>query len=272
MGGQEDFVKSLKAIMATKRDQWGEPPSPEELLAYRDGRLEPAERQRLEDKIAIYPDAARALADLAAFPVVEPSPGAPELSDEEIGARWQTFRQRLPERPPEPVRAAPRVETGVRRRWYRSPFLKLAAAALIGLAVGWAAGFLGSRPAREHAPGPESAINVKIAELVPAEEGVTRSAPAPLEMPEGSEELVLVLGTPVQKDYPVYEAEVVDSKGQRVWTREGLRPTALGTFQVSFRAGALRPGLLRLRLFGRDGKARTLIAGYELRLAVGERR
>src|SRR5258708_36384544 len=85
--------------MATKRDQWGEPPSPEELLAYRDGLLDPAERQRIEDRIAVYSDAARALADLAAFPEVEPAPGTPELSAEDIAARWLTFRQRLPERP-----------------------------------------------------------------------------------------------------------------------------------------------------------------------------
>ncbi|HEV7784446.1 MAG TPA: hypothetical protein VGQ28_03860 [Thermoanaerobaculia bacterium] len=266
--------------MATKRDQWGEPPSPEELLAYRDGRLEPEERQWMEARIAVYPDAARALADLAAFPEVEPAPGRPELSDlseDEIGARWQAFRQRLPELPvlerqkdpPEPVQALPRFKTGVERGGYRSSFLKLAAAALIGLAVGWAAGFLGGRLSREQASGPESAINVKIAELTPDEESGSRSAPAPLEMPEGSEELVLMLGIPVQKDYSLYEAEIVDAKGARIWTREGLHPTALGTFQVSFRAGVLQPGTLRLRLFGRDGKARTLIASYELRLAAG---
>ncbi|HSS50120.1 MAG TPA: hypothetical protein VLX28_14375, partial [Thermoanaerobaculia bacterium] len=117
--------------MATKRDQWGEPPSPEELLAYRDGRLEPEERLRMEARIAVYPDAARALADLAAFPDVAPAPGTPELSDlseDEIGARWQAFRQRLPELPvpeqqedpPEPVRATPRFKTGVERGGYRS--------------------------------------------------------------------------------------------------------------------------------------------------------
>src|SRR5436309_13901561 len=110
--------------MARKRDELGGPPSPEELLAYRDGRLEPAERQRMEARIAVHPEAARALADLAAFPDVEPASGTPELSDEEIGARWQAFRQRLPELPrqEEPARAAPAIEMGTRRGRYRSPF------------------------------------------------------------------------------------------------------------------------------------------------------
>src|SRR3954468_21816061 len=98
--------------MAAQRNELGEPPSPEELLAYRDGRLDPEARQRIEDKIAIYPEAARALADLAAFPDVEAAPGTPELSDEEIGPRWQTFRLKLPELPPVPA-AQPAPSTPV---------------------------------------------------------------------------------------------------------------------------------------------------------------
>ncbi len=87
VGGQEDLDKSLKAIMAVKRDELGEPPTPEELLAYRDGRIDPAERRRMEARIAVYPDAARALADLAAFPAVEPAPGTPEASPKKRSAR-----------------------------------------------------------------------------------------------------------------------------------------------------------------------------------------
>jgi hypothetical protein len=263
VGGQDDLGKSLKAIMATKRDELGGTPSPEELLAYRDGRLDPAERQRLEARIAVHPEAARTLVDLAAFPDVEPAPGTPELSDEEIGARWQAFRQRLPELP-EP---APAIEIGARRGQHRSPFtLSLAAAVLVGLAIGGIAGFLGGRGSRDL---PGSAINVEIAELPPEEEGGARSAPKTLEVPQGAEELVLVLGTRVQKDFPAYEAEVVDSRGARVWARQGLRPTAMGSFRVSFRQGDLKPGTFRVRLFGRAGKARTVIGTYEMRLISG---
>jgi hypothetical protein len=268
VGGQEDLGKSLKAIMATKRKDAGEPPSPEELLAYRDGRLDAAERQRIEERIALYPDAARALADLAAFPDLEPAPGTPELSDEEIDARWQTFRSKLPERPaPPPARATPAVEAAPRRSLRRSSFdPRLAAAALVILTVGGAAGFLGGRASR--VPN-ESAINVKIAEIAPQGEGGSRAAPVPLEMPEGSEELVLVLSPGAQKDFSAYEAEIVDSRGERIWEREGLHPTEPGTFQVSFRQGALKSGNLHLRLFGREGGTKTLIATYELRVTPG---
>jgi len=268
VGGQEDLGKSLKAIMATKRKDAGGPPSPEELLAYRDGRLDEAERQRMEERIVLYPEAARALADLAAFPDLEPDPGTPELSDEEIDARWQTFRSKLPERPaPPPARAAPAVEAAPRRGLRRSSFdPRLAAAALAILAVGGIAGFLGGRASRVPK---ESAINVRIAEIAPREESGSRAAPVPLEMPEESEELVLVLGTESQKDFSAYEAEIVDSRGTRIWERTGLHPTSLGTFQVSFRQDALEPGSLRLHLFGREGGIRTLIATYDLRVAPG---
>lgn len=268
MGGPEDFVKSLEAIMAAKRNELGEPPSPEELLAYRDGRLDPAARQQIEDKIAVYPEAARVLADLAAFPDVEAASGTPELSEEEIGARWQTFRLKLPERPPapeaQPAPATPVISIEPRRGWRRPLFgMPLAAAALLGLVVGGIAGFLGGLGSRESLT---SAINVRITELAPVGEGTTRSAPKTVEMPVGPEELVLVLGVPAQKDFPSYEAEIVSSRGARIWRREGLRPTEMGTILVSFRQGALEPGMLRLRLLGRDGKSRTLIAAYDLHL------
>jgi len=260
VGGQDDLGKSLKAIMATKRNEVGGPPSPEELLAYRDGRLDEAERQRMEERIAVHPEAARALADLAAFPDVEAAPGTPELSDEEIGDRWQAFRQKLPEQPaPTPV-----IEIGARRG---SPMtLKLAASVLVSLAIGGIAGFLGGRASRDL---PDSAINVTIAELAPEGESGARSASSLLELPEGAEELMLVLNVPAQKDFPDYEAEIVDGQGARIWNRAGLRPTAMGTFQVSFRDGTLKPGVLHLRLYGREGKGRTLIASYGLRLAPG---
>jgi len=110
VSGRDDLAATREAIMARKRKELGDPPTPEELLAYRDGRLDPAARERLEAQIAVYPDAARALADLAAFPDIEPGPGVPEISDEEIDAGWETFRQRLEKLPrPAPAPARPRT-------------------------------------------------------------------------------------------------------------------------------------------------------------------
>src|SRR5690349_19328485 len=100
MGGREDLDRAVKTIMASKREELGGAPTPEELIAYHDGLLDPAARQSVEERLAVHPDAARALADLAAFPDLE---GAPELPDEEMDARWEAFRQRS-ERAPESLR------------------------------------------------------------------------------------------------------------------------------------------------------------------------
>jgi len=246
--------------MAAQRDGLGEAPSPKELLAYRDGLLEPAERQRLEARLALYPDAAHALADLAAFPEIEPAPGLPELTDDDVAARWQAFRDRLPERP-EPRQSEPPAPPRLRASRSTSN-LRLAAAALAALAVGSAAGFFGSRAGQEV---PGSAVNVDVVVLNPVEEG-TRAAPEPRETPPGSEELLLVLNVSMDQDFADYEAEIADAHGIRVWSRHGLRPTAEGTFRLSFRRGVLPVGPLRVRLFGMDGESRRLLGTYEVRL------
>lgn len=273
MSGQDDLQSSLKAIMAARREGLGEPPTPEELLAYRDGRLSPPERDRMEDRLAVWPDAARTLADIAAFPNVEPAPGTPELSDDDITARWQSFRQRLPDRAMStvqeeasvravsPMKLAPAAPAA-----RRDPALRLAAAALVGLAVGWGAGSMGRDGRDSHG----SAINTTIAELAPAGGGA-RSAPSLVEMGEGSEELLLILGLDgrEEQDFSGYEAEAIDAAGQRVWSRDGLRPTPRGTFHLSFQLGALKPGPYRIDLYGRDGEVRKLLGTYHLRLLEG---
>jgi anti-sigma factor RsiW len=269
VSGQNDLAKSLKAIMAARREDAGASPTPEELLAYRDGKLEPEERRRLEERIALYPDAARVLADLAAFPDVEAAAGTPELSQADVEARWQAFRRRLPDLPAAPgateregVRASGPGAAPLSRG--SRPGLRLAAAAILGLVAGWVAG---SRELAVHGRS-GSAINVSIAELTPAGGEGLRSAPSPVEIPEGSEELVLVLGAPAREPVGIrgYAAELVDAGGRRIWSRQGLRPTALGTFRLAFRRGALDPGVYQVRLLGRDGRKRVLLATYDLRL------
>ncbi|HEX7181347.1 MAG TPA: hypothetical protein VF756_05850 [Thermoanaerobaculia bacterium] len=279
MGGQDDFADALKAIMAAKRRELGGPPMPEELLAYRDGSLDPAERERLEARIAVYPDAARSLADLAAFPNIEPAPGVPDISEEEVAARWQTFRQRLAELPapqpaaPEEPREVPVVPlrphapsgSGKNRTVHGVPPWWLAAAASAALAVGLGSGFLAGRASRD--PVPASAINVAIAELRPIEEGGARASSSAIDLNEEAEDLVLILGLDDPGNFANYKAEIVDAQGTQVWSREGLHPTPLGTFHLSFRRSALGPGQYRINLFGLDKTGqKTRIATYELRL------
>lgn len=260
MGGREDFDRALEAIMAEKREQLGGPPTPDELLAYLDGELDDAARESIEARIAVYPEAARALADLSSFPDVEPAPGTVAPTDEEVAATWQALREKL--RDVEPARPTPPrpVEIGPRRR---TPVWKLAAAALVLLAAGWTGGFLVGRSAS--VPQPQAAVNVAISELAPLTDA-TRSSPSAVELPAGSEELVLVLGLADEGRFPDYRAELVDEAGKRLWSRPGLRPTTLGTFHLGFRRGALAPGTYQIHLYGQEGERGTLLATYGLRL------
>jgi len=140
--------------------------------------------------------------------------------------------------------------------------MRLAAAVLVALGIGFIAG----RGSRSDLP--MGAVNVVIVELTPVEEGGTRSA-SEVELPDVSEELVLVLGPPDAREFPDYEADVLDAEGARRWSRQGLRPTSLGTFHLAFRRDALPPGIYRIRLFGREGERKTPLATYDLRLVGG---
>ncbi len=263
MGGQDDLVASLEAIMAIRREELREPPSPEEILAYRDGRLEGEARRAFEARLAAHPDAARALADLAAFPDVRPAPGAPVASEGDVERGWRAFRALVEEDEEAPAAPQTPPTTHVRRP-SRFPL----AAAGLALVVAGVAGFLAGRGFPGAAGRP--AANVTIAELTPREEGLVRS-PAPLEvvLDEDSEALVLVLPLPEPPEegtFSDYRIEVVGDEGAVVTSRRGLRPTSLGTFHLSFSRGALAPGVYQIQLQGIVDRGSTSLATYTLRL------
>lgn len=266
MSGRDDLAAAREAIMARKREELGEPPTPEELLAWRDGRLDTAARELLEARIAVYPDAARALADLAAFPDVDPGPGTPALSDEEIDAGWAAFRQRL-EKLPRPV---PVAVTADRPVFGRLIPWQTVAAAILFMALGQLIGYALGRASRTVPESPVSpARNVTIAELEPLAEGGFRSSVAPVELPATSEAVVLILALPGTEEFSGYEAEILDQNGTRRWSGDGLVPSSLGTIQVSFPRAAFAPGVYGVDLFGVDRAGRTKkVARYELRVAL----
>ena len=248
--------------MARKREELGEPPTPEDLLAYRDGRLDPAARQLLEAKIAVYPEAARALADLAAFPDIAPGPDTPELSDAQMDASWEVFRQRLEKVPRPPVsltrRSVPRRP--IPWQWVAAAVLLLS----IGLGIGYLTG-RGSQPVPDVVVKPS--LNPTIVQLEPLEQDSFRAPAAPIELPPTSGELLLILVLPGGQEYPGYSAEIRDGKGTRLWSGDGLRPTSEGTVGMSFPRSAFPSGVYQIHLFGRDGTGRRKVVGkYELRV------
>jgi hypothetical protein len=238
--------------MARERGELGEAPSPEELLAYRDGLLSPEQREILERKIDAFPQAARALADLAAFPDVEPVPGVREIGPEELTARWVEFRRLLapPQRQPFPL-----------ARW------AMAAGLLAALGAAGAAGFLAGRSAEHDRR--RAAINVVVAELVPRAEGSLRSEGAGerVEVGREAEALVLVLSLAEPESFPSYGVEILDRRERSAWKGEGLLPRLPGRFVLVFDRGVLAPGAYRIKLTGLSASTTTTLAIYELELA-----
>lgn len=247
--------------MARKREELGGPPTPEELLAYRDNRLDPAARELLEARIAVYPEAARALADLAAFPDIEAGPDARDLSEEEMDAGWQAFRRRLETLPKTVPAPAPQPIRSRAIPW------QLAAAAVVLLCTGLLTGYFAGRSSR---PAPDAALsaslNPTVAQLEPLDEQESLRAPAaPIELPDESDELLLVLVLPGTREYPAYAAEILDQEGAMLWSGGGLRPTSEGTVRISFRSRAFPPGTYQIHLFGLDGREQA-VGTYALRV------
>ncbi len=257
----DELKAAARAVMAARRERLGDPPTPERLLAYKDGLLDDVERQEVEEKIAAFPEAARALADLEAFPDVDAAEGVEEISDEELAAHWLRFHERITTgeaRPAEVIEIAERKALAP-RRW---PSLsRLAAAAILAFGLGLGSGLVIDRAVRE--PLPPAAVNVTIAYPEPEGTAAERSSvPTVVELPESAGAWVLVLGLVDGPAGADYSATIEDPQGVEVWTADGLRPTAAGTFHLVFRRDFLPPGDYRLSLHVGDG----VVASYVFRL------
>lgn len=234
MAETDPLASAYERLMVERRRELGPEPTPEEIGAYVEGELEGGERERFEARLAVYPEAARAVADLTVFPEVEPAPGADALTDDEVEASWQSFRSRLPQTGPSqapavesvPARLRPAMSAPTER--YRS----LLAAALAVLAVG--AGFL---LGRLWSPEPVVLGNAGIVQLTPLDpqgaSEVSRGRFQTLVPSPAMEALVVILdlGTGETFRAESWTVEVRGPGGTRL-RRDGLEPTPLGTIHL----------------------------------------
>ncbi len=110
MSSKNQPLRDALAVLARRELFGAEHPSAGRRLAYQRGEIPPAEITGITNHLSLCAecaafvldaaeffgdDALRILADLAAFPDVEPAPGTPELADEEVAARWALFCERL---------------------------------------------------------------------------------------------------------------------------------------------------------------------------------
>jgi hypothetical protein len=93
----------IAALSEEARSAGGEPPEPEELLAYLTGRLSPEDEERLGRQLVASPEAARALLDVADFEAAGAAAGV-HPPDVAVHAGWRDFEKRLPDARPRPRR------------------------------------------------------------------------------------------------------------------------------------------------------------------------
>jgi hypothetical protein len=227
-------------------------PAPEDLLDYHAGDLPPEERERIQDHLALCRDCVRVVLDLDSFPDVEPVRKEDRLTDREVAAEWRRFATRT---------RAPRLP-----RWAPSPLpLALAATlliAVVGLSL-WVAR-LRNEVSRLSAP----RADVYIADLVPQGETVERAEgrEEAVRVPAWADHVLLILNLADPSSYPEYRVEIEKADGAEVWSRDGVRRSADGTFALEVPRRLLPAGSYRIRLSGSRGGAEEPVAEYGARI------
>ena len=267
-----ELIAGVRRTMAEERRRLGEPPTPDELIAYAEGTLPESERGRIEAFTTADPQVARTLIDLESFPEVEPAAAGEELSEDELAAGWEDLRDGLREAgvlPGEPAAVGPPAPPPGRRGAALGSRAGQLAAVLAVTTVGLGLYVAGLHlSGRVGGPGPPR-LNPVVKSLLPVGAGGERSSGEveAVALPPTSDSLVLILSVLEAPATPGIRLEVYDASGRRVWQTGGLVRNPDGTFSVDLPRGLLAPGRYRLELVGTDGRHRP-IATYELDLAI----
>lgn len=266
---------AIRTSLAGRRRELKTPPSPDELIAYHEGRLTPAEREQVEAGLAAFPEAARALLDMASFPEIEPLDPQDRLTDEEAARGWAELRERLREDgllgPAEPGQVPRKVAEGDRgqrgsREVPRRPargrwkLVQALAAAVLVVGVGLPA-FLALRP------GPEPKPNVPLVSLLPLTVSGQRGggdAGETVAVDDARDGVMLQLNLAEPETFPAYRLEIVSAARGSVWTTEALRRQGDGTFTTFVPQGFLAAGRYRLELSGVAAGSERHLATYVL--------
>lgn len=238
---------------------------PEEIADYRDGRLSPADAERVQSHLVACRECAALLLDLEGL--ADPAFGAAEpWSAADADAVWEGVRSGLGDKKaaasviPFPARVRP-------PRW-----LQALAAALLIAVLGLSTRVASLRHTVHELSRPE--VNAIVLDLYP--EGSGRRSEGEGEGAEvrgGARFLTVSLHPAAAESYPDYEIEAAGADGRPIWQESGLRPDDLGLFLVTVPRSALSVlagGDVRLRLFGLDAAGGRHPVG-EFTLRLGDR-
>lgn len=231
-------------------------PDADELVAYHEGTLPPAEARRVQDHLVACRGCAALAADLEGLG--DPGFGAGEDLPQGAGEIvWEKVREEIRQGRVVPFPA--REKRADLPLWVRP----LAAMLLISTMAlsGWVAHL---RDQVDDLASPQ--LNAPILDLQPA--GSTRGAgPGVQTVPADARLFTVILNPAGRPAFAEYELEIVDAAGDVLRRDGGLKPNPFGSFSATLSRGLLGPGDFRVRLVGIDsGGGRQTVEEYALRI------
>jgi hypothetical protein len=240
----------VRAAAASRRRRLLDHPETDELVAYALDALSTAEKERIEEHLALCKDCAQLVLDLRA--IVAPPPERDEPASPALAREWDRLRDRLERRQARPAASGgPSTKTA----WL------LAASVLV--ALGLLAWDLSLRRSLERARQPRA--DLQLVDLAPVTRGAERSPEHPVEVTVGPGvgKVVLLLNLGDLRSFPRYGLVLLGPSGRIVWQAADALRGEDGTFLLEVPADVLAaPGLYHLRLDGRTGSATTRLADY----------
>lgn len=243
---KSDWQTVHAELLSERRRRLGDPPTAEELLAYRRGELSGAEEERVRAVLVSDPELRQAVE--GDFTDDDPQPGDPYYLPEEVVTRqWNAFRHRIGERSDR--------GTGRVLQFWRATAAIAAALAVVFGALLW----------RAQSQLDDPRLGVWQEQMLEPEghRGGTAFVPT---LSGNADVFLLALTLLDERQFPGYRIEIVATGGTRpVWSSPATRPED-DTFTVIVPRTFLRSGTYNAVIHGVDGARSESLATYAFRV------
>ena len=238
---KSDWQAVQDELVAADRQQLGEPPSSDEVLAYMRGELSPQEEDRIRALLVAYPELAKTLT----API---SDDDESLSSDEVSRRWKSFQSQIPNR------------GGKVLQFWRVSTALAAALALVFGGLLW----------REMSRGPRVLPEAQL--LFP--DGQRGGTGSEVTLTGTDDVFVLLVPLYHPRGFEQFRMEIVSvgMHSRTLWRGEVMPRPADGAFRIEVPRGFLDAGLCRVVLYGVNGSREERLISFTMRVGPAPRR